>query len=120
MATRVCACLALSAVRNNDKVGLIAFSREVDRYVPAAQGRPPRAAHRARLPRAAGRHDAGTDLAPALEFAARVIRRRAIVFVVSDFLADGWEEALRRCARRHDVIAVRLLAPELDPPADRG
>jgi len=59
----------------------------------------------------------GSGLARAVEFAARVLRRRAIVFVLSDFLTDGWRDALRRCARRHDVVAVRLIPPEL---ADGG
>ncbi|UCE87750.1 MAG: DUF58 domain-containing protein, partial [Deltaproteobacteria bacterium] len=63
---------------------------------------------------------AGTDLAPALEFAARVVPRHAVVFLVSDFLADGWEKALGQCARRHDVIAVRLIPPELAAPPDAG
>ena len=59
---------------------------------------------------------ARTDLAPALEFTSRVVRRHAILFLVSDFLTDGWQHALGLCARRHDVIAVRLLPPELEPP----
>jgi uncharacterized protein (DUF58 family) len=115
-AARFCACLALAAVRNQDKVGLIACSDRVDRYVPAQKG----LGHALRivrdclaLPAGSGR----TDLAPALEFAARVLRRHAILFVLSDFLAEGWESALALAARRHDVIAVRLLPPELTPPA---
>ncbi|MBI4882037.1 MAG: DUF58 domain-containing protein [Planctomycetes bacterium] len=115
MAARVCACLALSAVKNNDKVGLIAFSRAVDKYVPAKKGM----GHALRIVRdclALPGASALTDLTPALEFAATVLRRRAILFVVSDFLAQGWAQALSLCARRHDVIAVRLLTPELQPP----
>jgi uncharacterized protein (DUF58 family) len=114
-AARICACLALSATRNNDKVGLIGFSDGVDKYVPAKKG----VGHALRivrdclaLPGGSGR----TNLAPALEFTSRVVRRHAILFLVSDFLTDGWQHALGLCARRHDVIAVRLLAPELDPP----
>jgi uncharacterized protein (DUF58 family) len=114
-AARVCACLALSAIRNNDKVGLIAFSDTVDRYVPPAKG----VGHGLRIIRdclALRGRGSGTDLAPALEFASRVVRRRAVVFLLSDFLAGGWEDAVNLCARRHDVIAVRLMAPELVPP----
>jgi uncharacterized protein (DUF58 family) len=113
-AARVAACLALSAVRNNDKVGLIAFSRGVDKYVPPQKG----LGHALRvvrdvlaLPGAA----AGTDLVPPLELAGRVVRRRAILFLLSDFLASGWRDALALCARRHEVIAVWLLPPELAP-----
>jgi uncharacterized protein (DUF58 family) len=113
-AARVCACLALAASRNGDKVGLVAFGEGVEKFVPPKRG----AGHALRiirdclaLPSARGR----TDLAPALRFAARVVRRRAAVFVVSDFLAENWRDALSLCARRHDVIAVRILAPELEP-----
>jgi len=115
MAARVCACLALSAVENNDRVGLIAFSRKVDKYVPPRKG----AGHVLRIVRdclALPGASARTELAPALEFTARVALRRAVVFVMSDFLVSGWEEALALCARRHDVIAVRLLPAELAPP----
>jgi uncharacterized protein (DUF58 family) len=114
-AARICACLALSAVRNDDKVGLIGFSDAVDRYVPPKKG----VGHALRIVRdclALPGRSARTALEPALEFAARVLRRHAILFLVSDFLADDWQHALALCARRHDVIAVRLLTPELAPP----
>ncbi|MHC4548758.1 MAG: DUF58 domain-containing protein [Planctomycetota bacterium] len=114
-AARLCACLALAAIRNNDKVGLIGFSEAVDRYVPPNKG----VGHALRIVRdclALPGRSARTDLAPALEFAARVLRRHAILFLVSDFLAGGWQHSLGLCARRHDVIAVRLLTPELAPP----
>jgi uncharacterized protein (DUF58 family) len=115
VAARVCACLALSAVRNDDKVGLIAFSGGVDKYVPAKKG----IGHALRVLRdclALPGSSARTDLRPPLELAARVVRRRAILFLVSDFLAEGPGPALRLAARRHDLIAVRLLPPELTPP----
>jgi uncharacterized protein (DUF58 family) len=115
MATRVCACLALSAVRNNDKVGLVAFSDTVDRYVPPDKG----IGHALRVVRdclALPGSSERTDFVPALELASSVVRRHAILFLVSDFLATGWRQALTLCARRHDVIAVRLLPPELAPP----
>lgn len=114
-AAQVCACLALAATRNNDKVGLIAFSEGVDAYAPPAKG----VGHALRIVRdcLALRGTGGrTDLVPPLEFAARVVRRHAVIFLVSDLLAGGWEKALSLCARRHDVVAVRLLVPELAPP----
>jgi len=114
-AARVCACLAFSAVRNNDKVGLIAFSGQVDRYVAPDKG----AGHALRIVRdclALPGTSPRTDFAPALHVAAQVVRRHAVVFLVSDFLADGWEKPLALCARRHDVVAVRLKPPELAPP----
>ena len=111
-AARVCACLALSAARNDDKVGLVAFSGGVDQYVPAKKG----VGHVLRIVRdclALRAASPGGDLAAALEFVSSVVRRRAVVFLVSDFLSSGWRDALSLCARRHDVIAVRLLVPEL-------
>jgi uncharacterized protein (DUF58 family) len=115
-AARVCACLALSAIRNNDKVGLVAFSDAVDKYVPPKKGSP----HVLRIVRdclALRGSGPATDFAPALEFTTRLVRKRAVLFLVSDFLTGGWREALALCARRHDVVAVRLLAPELADPA---
>jgi len=116
VAARVCACLGFSAVRGGDRVGLLTFGAGVEAYVPPRRG----SAHVLRIVRdclmtrpAVGR----TSLAPALDLAARALRRHAIVFVLSDFLHDGWQKSLRRCARRHDVVAVRLLTPELHVPA---
>ena len=108
-------CLALTAVRNNDKVGLVAFSGGVDKFVRPAKG----AGHALRIVRdclALPGVESGTNLVPALEFTAKAVRRHAVVFVVSDFLTDGWQDALTLCGRRHDVVAVRVRTPELEPP----
>ena len=118
-ATRVVACLALSAVRSHDKTGLIAFGGGAPQVVPPRKG----AGHALRIVRdclALPSLEGGSDLAAALELAARVVRRGAIVFVLSDFLCDGWREPLARCAQRHDVVAVRLLVPELVAPPAGG
>lgn len=115
MAARVCACLALAAVRHGDQVGLIAFGRGVEKFVAPRKG----IGHALRVVRdclALPGGAAATDPAPALELAARALRRHSIVFLVSDFLSDGWGEALLPCARRHDTIAVRILHPELEAP----
>jgi uncharacterized protein (DUF58 family) len=114
-AARVCACLALSAIRNNDKVGLIAFSEGVDKYVAPDKG----IGHALRIVRdclALPGGSAKTDFEAPLHFAAQVVRRHAVLFLVSDFLAEGWEKPLALCARRHDVVAIRLEPPELVPP----
>lgn len=115
-AARVCACLALSAARNGDRVGLVAFSDGVDAFVTPRTG----SNHAWRIVRdclALPAASPGTRMGPALELVTRAVRRHAIVFVVSDFLSAGWQRPLAVCARRHDVIAVRLLTPELSPPA---
>lgn len=112
-AAEVCACLALTAARSNDKAGLVAFAEDVERYVPAKKG----SRHALRLIREAlalEAHGRGTDVVRALDFAARVQRKRAIVFVVSDFLGvrpGDFQRPLRRLARRHDVVAVRMVDP---------
>lgn len=115
VAARVCAFLGLSAVRHGDKVGMVVGSEGVSAFVAPRKGR----AHALRIVRDAlaleggGR---GTDLAPLLRFATRAVRRHAIVFVLSDFLGEGWERPLQVCAKRHDVVAVRLLPAELELP----
>ena len=110
LAAELCAVLGFSAVRNNDKVGLLLFSDRVERFVPPKKGR----RHVLRLVRDLYVHrpqSRGTALKAALDHALHVLRRRAIVVLVSDFLDDGYERALRTLARKHDVVAVRLLDP---------
>ncbi|MCA8948463.1 MAG: DUF58 domain-containing protein [Planctomycetes bacterium] len=116
-------CVAFAAARNNDKAGLIRFGGEIEQYVPAKKGRN----HVLRLIREACEPPLATvktDLARGLDYAGRVQRRRAIVFVVSDFLGGAetpearFGKQLRLVAQRHDVIAVRVRDPfagGLDP-----
>jgi uncharacterized protein (DUF58 family) len=109
-AAELAALLALCAVSNNDRVGLVAFSSEVERFVPPNKG--PR--HVLRLLRdilAFEPQKTGTDLAAAFDYVVKVQRRRAIVFTISDFLGSGYEKAFRRAARKHDLIAVRTTDP---------
>jgi uncharacterized protein (DUF58 family) len=110
VAAELAALLALCAVSNNDRVGLVAFTESVERFVPPKKG--PR--HVLRLLRdilAFEPRKPGTDLAAALDFINKVQRRRAIVFLISDFLAGGFADAFRRAARKHDLIAVRVADP---------
>ena len=106
----IAALLAFSAIRNNDKVGLIIFTDRVESYLPPKKGRK----HVLRLVRdllyfrPRGR---GTNIAEPLELLRRVTRRRAVAFVLSDFRAVGYERALRLANRRHDVIAVTVTDP---------
>ena len=110
IAAEVAALLAFSAVRNNDKVGLIAFSDGVEKYLPPRKGRE----HVLRVIRELlwltpqGR---GTNIASALSYVNRVQRRRSVVFLISDFLGSGYESVLRVASRRHDVIAIALTDP---------
>jgi uncharacterized protein (DUF58 family) len=115
-AARVAAVLALAAVRHGDRTGLVAFDREVRAFVPPRKG----SRHALRIVRdtlALPASGAATDLVPALEFASRAVRRGALVFVLSDFLADGWQDAMALCALHHEVIAIRFLVSEWTLPA---
>src|SRR4051794_5244104 len=117
VAAEVAALLAFSAVSNNDRVALAGFTDRVERFLPPGKG----VRHVLRLVRdvlyfePAGRT---TSLREALDFLNRVQRRRAGVFLPSDFLDPGYEQAFRRTGRRHDLVAVRLTDPreeELPP-----
>ena len=112
MAARVCACLALAAVENNDHVGLVAMGRGIEKYVPPDKG----SAQALRVVRdclALPSSPGPVDMVPAMRFAARAVRRHSVLFVLSDFLSTGWERELMMCSRRHDVTAVRFMPPEL-------
>lgn len=107
VAVEICALLAFSAIKNNDKVGLVIFSDHVEKLVPPRKGR----RHVLRLLRELLYHrpqGRGTDIAAALEYLAHIQRRRAVTFLVSDFRDEGFEKALAVAGRRHDLIAVRM------------
>ena len=106
-AAEIAAVLAFSAIRNNDKVGLIMFGEKVEAFVPPAKGR----RHVLRIIRDVLFTDAmshGTDIAGALEHLNRIQRKRAVVFVVSDFFGKDFSKVLAVTQRRHDVVAVTV------------
>ena len=107
LAAGVCATLAFSAIKNNDKVGLICFTDGVEKFVPPQKG----TRHVLRVIRELLYHQplgSGTDIASALEHLNRVTTRRAVVFVVSDFQDAGYDQALRVARRRHDLIPITI------------
>jgi uncharacterized protein (DUF58 family) len=117
-AAELAAVLAFSAVANHDRVGAVLFSDRIEGYIPPGGGRE----HALRIVRdllAKPPEGKGTDLAGALRFAQRVLRRRGIVAVISDFQASGYERALGVLRRRHDVVALHLQDPRETevPPA---
>ncbi len=114
IAAELAAALGLAAVRNNDRVGLLCFGDRVAHVVRPRKGR----RHALRVVRdvlAWPATDGGTDLAGALDHAGRLLGHRSVVFVLSDFVAPAYEPALRRLARRHDVVAISL-----DDPGERA
>lgn len=107
LAAEICALLAFAAIKNNDKVGLIAFTDQVEQFIPPGKG----ARHVLRVIREIltfRPSRTGTDIARALDYLGRVQARRAVVFLISDFQAESFEKPLRVLARRHDLIAVSL------------
>jgi uncharacterized protein (DUF58 family) len=110
VAAELAALIAFCAISNNDRVGLMAFTDRVERYVPPNKG----TRHVLRLLRDILFFEperTGTDLTAALDHLNKAQKRRAIVFLVSDFHADGYTDSLRRAARQHDLIAVRVADP---------
>ncbi|MFQ5414202.1 MAG: DUF58 domain-containing protein [Phycisphaerae bacterium] len=110
LAAELCAVVALSAVRSNDKVGLILFTDAIEHYVPAKKG----TRHVLRIIRELLYHEPrgrSTDIAEALTFLNRVTVRKSVCFLVSDFLCGGYEAALRIARRRHDLIPIVISDP---------
>jgi uncharacterized protein (DUF58 family) len=116
LAVEVAAVLALAAARHNDRVGALLFADRPELVVRPAKGR----AHALRVIRdlvAFAPKGRGTNLSGALHYATKLLRHRAIVVVLSDFRAEGWEEPLGQLAARHEVVAITVDDPrEYDLP----
>ena len=105
LAAEIAATLAFSAIQNNDRVGLVLFSDRIERYIPPKKGR----SHALRVILELLEADpkgSGTDIGVACDYLSRIQRKRAVVFFLSDFLADDWGRALGVAARRHDLVPV--------------
>lgn len=106
----VCALLAFSAIENNDKVGLIIFSDQIEKHIPPRKGRK----HVLRVIRELlyfQPEHIGTDLVGVLEYVAKVTKRSTICFLISDFIDDGYEKAFQIASKRHDLIPVTITDP---------
>lgn len=113
----ICALLAFSAIKNSDRVGLIAFTDRVETFLPPRKGKDHvlRVIREVLYFRPQGRR---TDIALALEYLYRAISKRSVVFLISDFLSGGFARPLRVAARKHDIIAMTVTDPreETLPP----
>src|SRR5207249_454187 len=119
LAVEVAAVLALAAARHNDRVGALMFADKVELIVRPAKGRP----HALRVIRdlvAFTPRGRGTNLGEALSYAAKLPKHHAIVAVLSDFRADGWEVPLAQLAARHDVVAITIDDPRERKLPDAG
>ncbi len=113
VAAEITCLLALSAIKNQDKIGLILFSDRIEKSIPPRKGRTA-AMRLVREVLAAEETRRGTDLTAALRFLNQAQKKRAVVFILSDFMTSGYERELRVTARHHDVICCAI-----DDPRER-
>ena len=109
-AAELCALLAFSAIKNNDKVGMIIFTDRIEKYIPPKKGK----AHVLRLIREILYFKpvgTGTSIAAALEYFNRVIKKKSVVFLISDFLSEDYLKPLQIANRKHDIIAMKISDP---------
>ncbi len=107
LVAEVAATLAFSAIQNNDKVGVILFSDHIEKFIPPKKG----SSHILRIIRELITFrpvSNGTDISEALQFFSNVIKRRCTAFILSDFYDEGYSDALKIAAGKHDVVAVRI------------
>lgn len=107
IAAELCAVLAFSAIKNNDKVGMVIFTDRIEKYIPPKKGR----GHVLRLIREVLYFEPeghGTDISLALEYFMRVTKRKSVAFLVSDFMDDDYEKPLRIVGRKHDLVAMKI------------
>jgi len=119
IATEICAVLSFSAIRNNDKVGLVLFTDRIEKFVPPRKGR----AHILRIIReliSFQPEGSGTSIRTALEYFHHMNKKRSIAFILSDFVDDGYEKILRIISKKHDVIAVEISDPRESELPDSG
>ncbi|MFH0866895.1 MAG: DUF58 domain-containing protein [Bacteroidota bacterium] len=105
--TELAAVLSFSAIHNNDKVGVIFFSTKVEKFIPPKKG----TIHILRIIRELINftpQNNGTDLSEALQFFTNAIKKRSIAFILSDFIGNGFDDALKIANRKHDVIALKI------------
>jgi len=115
----VAALLAFSAIKNNDRVGLILFTDQVERFVPPKKGR----SHVMRVVTEilnAEPKSEGTDLGVALDLLGGIGKRRTVAFLISDFIAEEYEKPLRVVSAKHDLIPIQVVDPREDELPDVG
>lgn len=105
--TEMAAVLAFSAVNNNDKVGVIFFSDKVEKYIPPKKGRP-HALYIVRELLGLKPTSSGTDIDEAIKYFNNTTRQKSIAFIISDFLATGYENDLKVIGKKHDVIGIKV------------
>jgi uncharacterized protein (DUF58 family) len=108
--TEICAVLAFSAIQNNDKIGVIFFSDNVEKFIPPKKGK----SHILRIIRELIEFEPArsqTNINEALRYLINGVKKRSIAFLISDFIDDGYEKALKIANRKHDLVALRIYDP---------
>ena len=108
LTTEISAVLAFSAINNNDKVGVIFFSDKIEKFIPPAKGK----THILRIIREVltlKPQSTGTNICTAIEYFNNVIKKRSVLFMLSDFMDNGFEKPLRISSKKHDVVAIHIL-----------
>ncbi len=121
LAAEVTALLAMTAIRNQDKIGLVLFSNKIEKYIPPRKGRDSVMRLVREVLAAEDNAEGRTDITEVLKFLNSVQKRRAVVFLVSDFINGGdYEKILRATARHHDVISIKISDPAEENLPDVG
>lgn len=117
MITEICAVLAFSAIYNNDKIGVIFFSDHVEKFIPPKKGK----SHILRIIRELIEFEPEnktTNIGEALRYLNNVVKKRSIAFLITDFLADDYEDGLKLANKKHDLVALQIYDQrELEMPA---
>jgi len=119
LAAKLAATLAFSAIKNNDRVGLVMFTDRIELFVPPKKGKK----HVLRVISEILRFNPkgrGTDLSVGLDYLCKVAKHRSIAFLISDFLADGWERSLRLADTKHDLVPVCVTDPREEEMSNVG
>lgn len=110
IATEIAAVLSFSAISNNDKIGLILFSDEVEFFIPPKKGKN----HTLRIIREMIEFEpkgTKTNLAAALQFFSNMVKKRSIAFLLSDFNDENFSQALKNTAKKHDLVGLKIIDP---------
>ncbi len=110
-AVELAASIVMSAMRNNDRCGLVLFSDRIEKFIPPRKGRRHALLILRELACPSPQRE-GTDVGVALRFARRVLKQRSIVFVISDFVSSDFAMELKHLAARNDVVGIRMVCPE--------
>lgn len=117
--TELCAVLAFSAIQNNDKVGVVFFTDQIELFIPPKKGK----SHILRIIRELIEFKpkgTGTDISEALRFLCSVIKKRSIVFTLSDFQDEAYDKNLKIASSKHDLTAIRIIDPAEEQLPDIG